>query len=83
MAEIEIYSVSQAAEVVEIGDYPPLSDEQLDELIDWAKYGLALHGLLGFPDDDPLPVHIHPKTILAMVQEIQVGRANNGKTLSG
>ena len=72
--EIEMVSVSQVAKTIQVKYYPALSEEDLDNIVKESKYGLAMHALLEIPDDDPLPIHIHPKTLLSMVQEIQTHR---------
>lgn len=71
---IEVLSVSEVAKVIKIEDYPPLTDKNLEDIIDGSKYGLAMHLVFDIPDDEPLPIHIHPKTLLSMVQEIQACR---------
>jgi hypothetical protein len=76
MEKVDIISVSQVAKTVEIEDYPLLKDEDLVKIIDESKYGIALHDLFSIPDDEPLPIHIHPKTLISMVQEIEVGRVD-------
>lgn len=76
MEKVDVISVSQVAKTVEVKDYPPLKDKDLVKIIDESKYGIALHDLFNIPDDEPLPIHIHPKTLISMVQEIEVGRVD-------
>ena len=71
---IEILSVSEVAKVIKIEDCSPLTDGELESMIGELKYGLAMHLVFDIPDDEPLPIHIHPTTLLSMVQEIQACR---------
>ncbi len=80
MEKVDVISVSQVAKTVEVEDYPPLKDEDLVKIIGESKYGIALHDLFNIPDDEPLPIHIHPKTLISMVQEIEAGRMNGHRT---
>jgi len=76
MEKIDVISVSQVGRTVELEDYPPLEDSDLVKIIDESKYGIALHDLFDIPDDEPLPIHIHPKTLVSMVQEIELSRTD-------
>lgn len=75
MSDLQIISVSEEAEKVDIPDYPSISNEGLDNLEHVMRYGLALHQLTGIKSTErALPLHIHPITILSMIQEIRRSR---------
>jgi hypothetical protein len=76
MEKVDVISVSQVAKTIEVEDYPPLEDNDLVKIIDESKYGIAFHDLFSIPDDEPLPIHIHPKTLISMVQEIEASRVD-------
>jgi len=73
---MEIVSVSDVSKKIKVPDYEPLSDAGLSSLHDSCKYGLVLHKMLGIGADDPrpLPMHVHPSILLAMIQEIRRSR---------
>lgn len=76
MTDIKVVRVSSQAQRIEIPEYPPLSDENLDKLVETGKYGLAVHRMVGIDETgDPLPVHIHPATWLSLIQEVRRWRA--------
>jgi hypothetical protein len=71
MTELQIIRASEQAQKTDIPEYPPLSEKQLDDSERVGRYGLVTHTMVG---DDPPPVHMHPSTWLALVQEVRRAR---------
>lgn len=68
---LEIQSISQTASIVPDESYDPLTDEDLARIKKTAKWGKALHDMLGLTAcEDALPLIIHPIILLSMIQEI-------------
>ena len=75
MDNMEIVSVSEQTKNMEEPQLEPLTKEVLGQIKSKVMWGWTLHHLMGIGENDrPLPVHIHPKTLLAMVQEIERSR---------
>ena len=69
---MQVTQVSEAARRTEIPAYEPLPEENLTQIVHVCQYGLALHRLVGVAENErPLPMHIHPATLLSMIQEIR------------
>lgn len=68
---LEIQSVSQVASIVPDESYDPLTDKELADIKKTAKWGKVLHDMLGLTEcNDALPLIIHPRILLSMIQEI-------------
>lgn len=74
-AQLRITTLSSLAQQIDLPAVPPLSDEELNKIERAMKRGLALHQVMKWkPGELPLPVHVHPNTILALVQEVRRAR---------
>lgn len=73
--QLVVCTVSELAQQTELPQVPPISEDGLTQLERVMRYGLAMHNALGIaPQECALPLHIHPITILSLVQEISHGR---------
>lgn len=77
-ATLEIITVSDLARQIELPQVVPLSDDELAKIERTMRRGLVLHQAMKWqPGELPLPLHVHPNVILAMVQEIRRAREAN------
>lgn len=72
MDDLRITSVSKMAAVIQVPDYPPMSEEGLNGLEALMRKGLVMHQALGIKSSErALPLHIHPETIFTLTQEVR------------
>lgn len=70
--ELQIVTVSELTQHQDIPECPPLTEEVLDQIVKTMRKGLVLHRILQIkPNERPLLVHVHPETLLSLVQEVR------------